>query len=138
MEKPWHLYVVGVLALLWNGFGAADYAMIQLGVEAYASGMPEAQRALIAGYPSWVTGVWALAVWSPVLAALLLLAGRKAAAGFFALSLVCLAVSGVYNYLLSEPPLNAVAGNWVIGLWAGIAALQWIYARAMAQRGVLS
>jgi hypothetical protein len=24
---PWHLWLVGVLALLWNSFGAFDYVM---------------------------------------------------------------------------------------------------------------
>ena len=24
VKTPWHLWVVGVLALLWNGFGAYD------------------------------------------------------------------------------------------------------------------
>ncbi len=140
MRKPWHLYVVGVVALLWNAFGAADYTLIHLGVDDYTSMMPEAQLALIEGYPAWVTGIWAVAVWSPVAAALFLLGGRKIAAGLFALSFVCVLISGVYNYLISKPPLHEVAGIGVIGLWAGILAvafLLWLYARGMAQRGVL-
>ena len=27
MKTPWHLWVVGVVSLLWNGFGGYDFIM---------------------------------------------------------------------------------------------------------------
>jgi hypothetical protein len=29
-KTPWHLWVVGILSLLWNAFGGYDYTMTQL------------------------------------------------------------------------------------------------------------
>ena len=29
VRTPWHLWVVGILALLWNSFGCVDYFMTQ-------------------------------------------------------------------------------------------------------------
>lgn len=141
MAKPWHLYVVGILALLWNALGALDYALVQLGVTQYTANLPDAMVAHMDGYPAWITAVWALAVWLPLLAALLLLGGRRAAAGFFGLSLICILVSAVWLYVVNEPPLHVVAGPSVIGLWAAvlvIAVFEWLYARTMVQRGVLT
>ena len=140
MRKPWHVLVVGVLALLWNGFGAADYTMTQLGVSAWTGQMPEGLKQAIAAYPRWMEAVWALAVWSPVLAALLLIGGRKAAALWFGVGLIFFAVAAVWNYALAPTPLHVAAGDYIVGVTAGvgvIAVLQWVYARAMSKRGVL-
>ena len=111
MPAPWHLYGVGIVSLLWNGFGAADYVMTKYGVEAYVANMPPEMRDHLAAYPAWMTLVWALAVWVPVVAALFLLARRKAAAGLFGLGLILVLVAGLWNYVLSDPPLTAVAGG---------------------------
>ena len=36
-STPWHLWVVGVFALLWSAMGAMDYVMTQTRNEAYMS-----------------------------------------------------------------------------------------------------
>ena len=40
-SAPWHVWVVGLIGLAWNGFGAYDYTMTQLQGDAYlrAAGM---------------------------------------------------------------------------------------------------
>ena len=40
-STPWHFWVVAVVSLLWNGFGACDYTMAHLQPDTY---MTEAQR----------------------------------------------------------------------------------------------
>ena len=44
-KAPVHLWIVGGLSLLWNAFGAFDYLMTQLQVEAYMSQFTEEQLA---------------------------------------------------------------------------------------------
>ena len=34
-SPPWHLWVVGVLSLLWNAFGATDFVMTMLNRDAW-------------------------------------------------------------------------------------------------------
>jgi len=140
MTTPWHIWVVGLLALVWNAGGAADYAMTRFGVEAYTSQMPEGMRLALEAYPTWMNAVWALAVWMPLLGALLLLGRIKASAWIFGASMVLVLVAGIYNFVLADPPMNQVAGNGVALFWAGavaIATFLWLYARQMAMDGVL-
>ena len=35
VKTPWHLWLVGVLSLLWNGFGAFDFIQTTTRGEAY-------------------------------------------------------------------------------------------------------
>ena len=44
-RTPVHLWIVGVLALLWNLMGAFDYLATQLELEFYMSGFTEEQLA---------------------------------------------------------------------------------------------
>ncbi|NNE87364.1 MAG: hypothetical protein HKN27_04750, partial [Silicimonas sp.] len=62
MKAPWHLWVVGILTLVWNGFGAADYVMTQMDYAPYMAQFTEVERAYFAGFPTWVQATWALAV----------------------------------------------------------------------------
>ena len=52
-RTPVHLWIVGVLALLWNLMGAFDYLATQLQLESYMSQFTEEQLAYFYGFPSW-------------------------------------------------------------------------------------
>lgn len=137
---PWHYWVVGLVALLWNGYAAYDYFMSKTGGVDYLrkSGMTDAQIAHMQSYPAWMTAVWAVGVWGAFAAALLLLARMRYAVHVFALSLAAFVVMLVYTYLLSDG--GAVMGqqgmifNAVI--LAGCVFFTW-YAWTMTKRGVL-
>ena len=140
MKAPLHLWVVGILALAWNGFGAMDYVLTRYDVSAYTAMMSPGMKTALAAYPTWMNAVWALAVWLPLLGAVLLLSLRKSSAVAFALGFVFALVAGFYNYVQSDPPLNVIAGPAVLYLWVLVAVLalaQWLYARAMSKAGVL-
>ena len=69
VKTPWHLWAVGVLSLLWNGFGAFDFVQTVARGEAY---MPEAGFGdeMISYYnalPSWMYAPWVLGVWGAVI-----------------------------------------------------------------------
>ena len=59
---PWHLWLVGVLALLWNSVGAFDYVMTETRNASYLSSFTPEQLAYFYGFPMWVVATWALAV----------------------------------------------------------------------------
>jgi hypothetical protein len=44
-KTPVWFWIVGVVALIWNGFGAVDYTLTQMGNEAYLSAFTEEQLA---------------------------------------------------------------------------------------------
>lgn len=68
-KTPWHLWLVGVLSLLWNGFGAYDFVMTNTQGEAYmrASGMTQPMIDYYNAMPTWMYGPWVLGVFGAVL-----------------------------------------------------------------------
>jgi hypothetical protein len=141
-KTPWHLWLVGVLSLLWNGFGAYDFVMTNTQGEAYmrASGFDQTMIDYFSAMPAWMYVPWILGVWGAVLGSILLLARRRLAVTMFGLSLIGAVVSLVYGKMIDPPPppppaLAAMTYMpWVI---AAVAALLLWYAWAMAKRGVL-
>jgi hypothetical protein len=140
LKTPWHLWVIGVAAVLWNSIGAYDYVMTMYGGMDYLrqAGMSEAFVAEFARMPLWMSVAWPVAVWSAVAGSVLLLARSRWAFPAFALSLVFYLANLAHNYGMSE--LGAMSGNAGVGIAATIAAslvfLAW-YSRMMAKRGVL-
>lgn len=137
-KVPRHLWIVGVLAVLWNAMGAVDYTATQFRVEAYLSGYTPEQLAYFFGFPAWAVATWAIAVWSALVASLGLLLRKAWAVWLFGVSIVAMMITGIYNFALSEG--IALMGTGALAFTAVI----WIvafglffYARAMAQRGVL-
>ena len=92
-RAPWHVWVVGVISLLWNSYGCYDYTMTKLDPAHYlaGSGMSAAGQAYMLALPAWVTAFWALGVWGSLAGSLLLLARSRHAVTAFAASLVGLA-----------------------------------------------
>ena len=134
---PWHLWLVGVLALLWNGYGGYDYVMTQTNNAAYLANYTEAQRAYFNSFPMWMEAVWAIGVWGGVLGSILLLLRSKWAFHALLASLIAFAMSVVYGQTTGG---NAVMGSMGL-IFSGVIFLIGLalvmYARAMTKRGVL-
>ncbi len=88
MRTPWHLWVVGLLSLVWNAGGAFDYLMTQLDVPSYMSLLTAEQQAYLDGRPMWFDAVWAIGVWFAVLGSILLLARVAWASLAFGISIL--------------------------------------------------
>ena len=140
MKAPWHIWLVGIVVLLWNAMGALDYVMTKIRYEPYLAQLTAEQRAFFDGFPLWVTAAWAIAVWGAVLAAILLLLRRRAAVGMFALALVAMLVTALHNFVLATPNMTSIVGTGALIFSAAIAVvafLEWAYALWLARRGVL-
>jgi hypothetical protein len=139
-SAPWHYWVVTVLAILWNAFGAYDYFMTKTAGDAYLRKMGETdvQIAHMNAYPVWMTADWAIGVWGALLGSLLLVARTRYAFHVFVASLAAFLVMLVYSYLLSDA--GKVMGQQGMIFNLVILALcvffVW-YSRAMTKRGVL-
>ncbi|MGV3578500.1 hypothetical protein [Brevundimonas sp.] len=140
-KTPWHLWLVGVVSLLWNGFGAYDFIMTNTQGEAYmrASGMTQPMIDYFLAMPDWMYAPWIAGVWGAVAGSILLLLRMKWAVYAFAISLVGAVVSlvfGLMNPMPGLPPEMAAMKfmPWIIAI---IAAALLFYARAIAKKGVL-
>ena len=140
---PWHLWTVGVVSLLWNLIGAADYTLTQLSNRAWIEGgaermgiTAEQMIAYIDGFPAWLHAFWALGVWGAVIGSILLLARSRYAVWSFAFSLLGLAVTQFRRAFTPQP--EWVQGDVVFNLilWS-IATFLLIYAISMRNKGVL-
>ena len=139
-KTPWHLWLVGVVAVLFNLIGVVDFVMNLTQGPKYlqSMGMTPEQIAHYQHMPAWMMVVWAVGVFGAFGASLLLL-GRKALAfPVFIISLLAFLISLVYTYLLTNGGAlmgtqMAMTSAVIAVLLAGFSA----YARFMAQRGVL-
>jgi len=140
LKTPRHLWLIGVIALLFNSIGVFDFVMsMARGAEYQASaGMTPDQIAHYQGMPSWMLVVWAVGVFGAFLASILLLLRRKLALPVFVLSLAAFLISLLYTYVLTNG--GAVMGQQMAITSAVIAVLlvffSW-YSRFMAVQGVL-
>ena len=138
-RTPVHLWIVAILATIWNAFGCFDYLMTQTRNEEYLAHFTDPQRAYFESFPMWMEAVWALGVWGGLLGSLLLLVRSRYAVAAFAISLAGLAISTVYQYVLSTPPPDMMSGGMLamnVAIWAVAIGLL-VYAMAMRKRGVL-
>jgi hypothetical protein len=140
MKTPWHLWLIGVIAVLFNSIGVFDFVMsMAQGAKYQASaGMTPDQIAHYQQMPSWMTVVWAVGVLGAFLASMLLLLRRKLAWPVFVLSLAAFLVSVIYTYVLTNG--GAVMGQQMAitsAVIAGLLVLFSWYSRFMAVRGVL-
>lgn len=139
-KTPGHLWLVGILSLLWNGFGAVDYTMTELGREAYLArmGFGEAEIAYFLSFPAWAVAVWAIAVWGSVLGSVLLLLRSRHAVTAFLVSLIGAVISFAHQFL-TDKPASLESGLPMIMpvVIVVLIGAQAYYARRMAAAGVL-
>lgn len=137
-KTPVHLWIIGVLTLLWNLMGAFDYLATQLELEFYMSQFTPEQLAYFYGFPAWAVSGWAFGVWGAVAGSLGLLLRKKWSVWAFAVSLAGMLVSSIYTLGLSDGAQMMGAGGviFTVVIWA-VAIFLLVYARAMANRGVL-
>ncbi len=137
-KARWHLWVIGVLSLLWNAMGAFDYLMTQTQNEAYMSEFTPEQLEFFYNFPSWMVAFWALAVWGGVLGSVLLLLRKAWAVPVFLVSLVCMVVTAFHNFVLANGmELMGGAGTLFTIVIFVIAVFLYMYSKNMRTKGVL-
>ena len=132
--------MIGIVALAWNSFGAFDYTMTQMRNQEYLKMYNAEQMAYIEGFPAWAVAGWAVGVWGGVVGSVLLLLRKKLAAPVYLASLAGAVVSHFYSMVLSNGLEMAGGGAMVIFpiVIVLVALGLWLYARAMAKKGVLA
>ncbi len=134
-KAPWHLWLVGLLTLLFNAMGVMSYVTTELGMLAEMGMTPE-QIAFMDSYPAWAVALWALGVWGAFAGSVLLLLRSRFAVAAMVVALVGLIGTTVYNYALIDVPESMQAPVLDVAIWA-VTLFLLFYARRMAAAGVL-
>jgi hypothetical protein len=144
-RTPVHLWIVGILALLWNAVGCYDYIMTRMRNTDYLASMmptvdPNAMLAWVDAFPIYAQIGWALGVWGGLAGAILLLVRHRWAVWAFALSLVG-AILGLGYQIVAAPPLAGTEGDMMMTVMPyviiAVALGLFLYARAMARNATL-
>jgi hypothetical protein len=137
-KTPFHLWIVGIIAVLWNAMGAFDYTATHMRLDWYMSQFTAEQLDYFYAFPAWVVAAWAIAVWGSLLASFMLLFRKSLAVWLFGIAVIAMVLTSVYNFILTNG--LELMGEGAIGfsavIWA-IALFLFFYSRAMAKRGVL-
>ena len=138
VKTPAHLWIVGILSVLWNAVGAYDYTATQYRLESYMSQFTPEQLEYFYGFPVWVDAAWAIAVWGSLLASFGLLLRMAWSASLFGLAIAGLAATSVYSGVLTNGMaiMGDGATTFTALIWV-IALFLYFYSRAMAERKVL-
>jgi hypothetical protein len=144
-KTPWHLWVLGVLSLIWFAGGANDYVqtklvnMNYLGMAADGVGVPvEVIIDYFGSYPLWANVCWALGVWGAVVGSVLLLLRSRYAFHALILSVIGLVGSTAYVFTSNPPPelVSTFQIVFTVVVWVSVLAMAY-YARRMTANGVL-
>ncbi|ANU08515.1 hypothetical protein [Paraurantiacibacter namhicola] len=144
-KAPWHLWVIGILATLWNSGGAYDYTMTQtrnmdyLQAGAEMAGIPvETMVDYYTNFPVWADAMWAFGVWGALAGSLLLLIRSRFAFHAFAVALIGLIGTSIHTFGGGMPAELSSGANYVFTAIIFIVTIFLIwYARRMTARGVL-
>ncbi|MGH6728525.1 MAG: hypothetical protein ACREBK_00070 [Sphingomicrobium sp.] len=138
------MWIVGIVSLIWNAFGAYDYSMTRMRNTDYLASMmpgvdPNATLAWVDGFPMYAQIGWGLGVWGGLLGSILLLMRSRYAVWAFALSLLGAVISLGWQ-IVAAPPLAGAEGMMfdampfvIIAIAAGL----YFYANRQKQAGVL-
>ena len=138
-RTPAHLWIVGVLALIWSALGCTDYLMTVTANQTWLAKLPADQIAYMNALPSWLTAMWAIGVWGGLLGSLLLLMRSRYAVWAYALSLIGAVVGLGYQLFMSQQPASMKAGAMAVMPWVIIlicAFLLW-YSWTAEKKGLL-
>jgi len=145
VKAPWHFWLIGVLGLLWNGFGAWDYLQSKLENRDYLAMNAEPLGvsvdtviAYFAAYPLWANIAWGFGVWGAVAGSIMLVLRSRYASYAFLIALVGLVVSMIRGFANPMPGVSDFSSLYVFSsLIFALLFCQFVYARRMAAAGLL-
>ena len=134
-KAPWHLWVVGILTLLFNAMGVMSYMMTELG-KLEDLGMTADQIAFMESYPTVAIAFWALGVWGAFAGSLLLLLRSKWAFAAMVVAMIGLVGTTVFNYMILDVPASMQAPALDVAIWV-VTTFLLIYTSRMKRAAVL-
>lgn len=131
---PWHLWVTGVILLLWNAIGTVDFTATLTRFEPYLASFPQAVKEQIFALPWWMFLVWGVGVWGGFVGTIFLLLRKRWAVPLLAASTAG-AVGSLINGLIR--PIPGATDTVFASVIVAIAGAALWYAMRMAAKRVL-
>jgi hypothetical protein len=134
-RTPWHLWLVGAVALVFVGFGAVDFVATVTRFGPYVSNFPPELMEYFYGLPVWIYAIWGVTIAAGLIGAVLLLLRRKLAAPLIAVSTIG-PIQSLVLPMLYPPPIE-YGGPISATVITAIPVLLFVYAVRMTRRGIL-
>lgn len=130
-KLPTSFWVIAVLGLLWNAFGAYLYILARVDPETALAGASPEMRDYVANQPIWANLGYGLGIWGSALGSVAMVARKKIAVPLFLTSLVGAAISHLGQAMAGVIPIGL---TFVI---MSVIAFLWWYSRRCAEQGLL-
>lgn len=139
---PVHLWIVGILSLLWSCFGCVDYVMTRTRNIGYLKSSmpsidPNTTLAYVDGFPLWASIGWGLGVWFGLIGSVLLIMRSRHAVLAMGISFIGAILGLGYQIAKPMPGMTGFMAKGMPMVIILIALALFLYARAMDKRGVL-
>ena len=135
VSAPWHLWVIGVFLLLWQGMATFDYGATAIRYEPYLSKFPEEALEYYFAAPVWMFAMWGIASIGGLIGAIFVLMRNKLAVPVFFAAWLCGVVATAYSFV--NPPPNMEGAKMFSALVIIASAMVLYYLYAMKKNGVL-
>jgi hypothetical protein len=138
-KPPIWFWIIGIIALLWNGMGLATYfQQFMMSAETFAALRPEQQQLLI-GQPVWLTGAFATAVFAGFVGSISLLMRKRIAVRLFLLSMLAVFIQFGGLFLALGYADILIGGEWIMPILVPICAVGlYFFARKAERDGILT
>jgi hypothetical protein len=139
VRRPWHLWLVGIIGLLWSSMGVVSFILTQMKVEAVMSRFPPPQREYFESLPLWAVALWGIGVFSGLFGCVLLLLKSRLAFQFLLISAIATIAFNLGGLFLlgGLQVMKETDGLGFTALPMVVAVLLAAYAGAMKKNGVL-
>ena len=139
-SAPWHLWVVGGLALIWSAASCYSYVMTRTANAGYfeSTGLTPEMVAYFGALPAWYIVAWTIGVWSELLATFGLLIRRPWSVWLFAISMpamLAMSVATMLNEYARE--MLGQVGLIFTAMTVFFSVFEVLYSMAMRKNGVL-
>ena len=135
LKAPWHLYLIGTLAVLWNAVGVFDFLATMTQFAPYMERFPEGARQYWETQPAWVFVVWAMSVFSALIGAVMILKRQALAVRVLALSATATIFAMALSYSRPAPDADSTRVFAVCIIVVSLLILN--YAFHQMKRGIL-
>lgn len=136
VKAGWHLWLVGVVGVLWNGFGCFDFTMTATRNAAYLEPYPKEMVEYWFAMPWWMWAIWAVGVFGGLAGSILLLLKRAWAVQVLAASFLAALVSMIIGATAKDAPKMEGSEIFTVVI-LGIALGLLVYAFWQHRRGIL-
>jgi len=137
-RPKWWYWVIAILGLLWSLPSVADFVLTVSKNEAYLSQVPPDVMEVYLSFPTWLMGVWALAVFAGLFGWILLLTTSRHAPLAFIVSLIALIINFGYMMVTGGFKILGSENHIMMGMIIVISLFAIWFSRKMTVTGILN